>query len=127
MKNLEMYGAAKWLSPEKAMIVVTNRGKQADVFWFALLHEAGHLINGRRRDSSVSCDANEIQSDSFAREQIVSEDEYHEFMMNGHYLSRDIKRFADEKGFFALPTGRKAQTRETSQAISKGSFCSIRI
>ena len=99
MKNLEMYGAAKWLSPEKAMIVVTNRGKQADVFWFALLHEAGHLINGRRRDSSVSCDADEIQSDSFAREQIVSEDEYQDFMMNGHYLSRDIKRFADEKGF----------------------------
>lgn len=99
MKNLELYGAAKWLSPEKAMIVVSNRGKQADVFWFALLHEAGHLINESRRDPSVSCDAEEIQSDSFAREQIVSEDEYQDFMMNGHYLSRDIKRFADEKGF----------------------------
>lgn len=99
MKNLELYGAAKWLSPEKAMIVVSNRGKQADVFWFTLLHEAGHLLNESRRDPSVSCDAEEIQSDSFAREQIVSEEEYQDFMMNGHYLSRDIKGFADQKGF----------------------------
>ena len=99
MKNLELYGAAKWLSPEKAMIVVSNRGKQADVFWFAILHEAGHLLNESRRDPSVSCDAEEIQSDSFAREQIVSEDEYKDFVMNSRCLSQDIERFAEEKGF----------------------------
>ena len=99
MKNLELYGAAKWLSPEKAMIVVSNRRKQADVFWFTLLHEAGHLLNESRRDPSVSCDVNEVQSDSFAREQIVSEDEYKDFVMNSRCLSQDIERFAKEKGF----------------------------
>ena len=99
MKNLEIYGAAKWLSPEKAMIVVTNRGKQADVFWFAILHEAGHLINGRRRDSSVSCDTEEIESDSFARGYILSDEEYGDFMLDWRYSFEDIKRFAEEKGF----------------------------
>ena len=99
MKNLELYGAAKWLSPEKAMIVVSNRGKQADVFWFTLLHEAGHLLNKSRRDPSVLCDVNEVQSDSFAREQIVSEDEYKDFVMNSRCLFQDIERFAKEKDF----------------------------
>ena len=98
MKNLELYGAAKWLSPEKAMIVVSNRGKQGDVFWFTLLHEAGHLLNESRRDPSVLCDVNEAQSDSFAREHLLSEEDYKDFLADKHFLSIDIKYFAREKG-----------------------------
>lgn len=37
-------GAAKFLNPNKAMIVLSFRHRSDDHFWFTFFHEAGHLI-----------------------------------------------------------------------------------
>lgn len=42
-------GAARWLTPDKAVIQVTLRYKRDDQFWFTFFHEAAHvLLHGKR-------------------------------------------------------------------------------
>jgi HTH-type transcriptional regulator/antitoxin HigA len=38
------HGATFWLGREKAVLMLTIRGKWADIFWFSLFHEIGHIL-----------------------------------------------------------------------------------
>ena len=49
IKGAPVSGAAKWLTPEKALIGLNPRDKRNDRFWFAFLHEAGHILNGSKK------------------------------------------------------------------------------
>jgi len=64
-------GAAKWLSPTKAMIAVNLRGKKSDLFWFTLFHEAGHILNDSKKETYVdvtySDDPRERNANDFAK------------------------------------------------------------
>lgn len=44
-------GAIWWNSPAKAVILLSNRGKREDRFWFSFFHELGHLIYHAKRDT----------------------------------------------------------------------------
>ena len=44
LKGTRAYGATRFLTPNKAMIVLSNRYKSDDHFWFTFFHEVGHLI-----------------------------------------------------------------------------------
>jgi len=64
-------GAARWLSPEQALIQLSLRGKWADIFWFTLFHEIGHLLLHGRRDVFIEWvdrgeDNRETEADKFA-------------------------------------------------------------
>jgi HTH-type transcriptional regulator/antitoxin HigA len=49
VKGCRAHGAARWLSPTKALIQLSVRYKWEDIFWFSLFHEAGHiLLHGKR-------------------------------------------------------------------------------
>lgn len=91
-------GAAKWLSPNKAMIAVNLRGKKSDLFWFTLFHESGHILNDSKKttyvDVSYSDDPTEMDANEFAT-QILIPSKY-----NSHLTSlrtaAAIKHFAEE-------------------------------
>jgi HTH-type transcriptional regulator/antitoxin HigA len=38
------HGATFWLGPDKAVLLMSNRGKRADKFWYSLFHEIGHIL-----------------------------------------------------------------------------------
>jgi len=63
-------GASKWLTPDKAMIGLTLRGKRDDLFWFTFFHEAGHLLNDSKKetyiDSQHTDDPREQRANEFA-------------------------------------------------------------
>ncbi len=42
--NCPASGATQWISPEKAMIVLSLRHKTNDHLWFTFFHEAGHIL-----------------------------------------------------------------------------------
>lgn len=46
-------GATWWASPTKAVILLSNRGKHDDRFWFSLFHEIGHLLHHAKRDTFI--------------------------------------------------------------------------
>lgn len=50
MPRAPWYGASKWLTPEKAMIVLNLRGKREDQFWFSFFHEASHILHDSKKE-----------------------------------------------------------------------------
>lgn len=44
-------GATRFISPTRAVVQLSNRGKRNDKFWFALFHELGHLILHSKKDT----------------------------------------------------------------------------
>jgi len=49
-------GATRWISPNKAIVQLSNRGKRNDKFWFALFHEIAHVLLHGKRDVFVEHD-----------------------------------------------------------------------
>lgn len=71
-------GATRWLSADRPLIALTNRHKYADIFWFSLLHEVGHILLHPRRATFVEIDGDhrdddtaETQADDFAAELLL--------------------------------------------------------
>lgn len=69
-------GAAYWLSPDKAVIQLTLRGKTNDLFWFAFFHEAGHVLkHGKKElfvdDGQEAGDQEEEEANRFATDYLI--------------------------------------------------------
>nr|WP_319473764.1 ImmA/IrrE family metallo-endopeptidase [uncultured Sphaerochaeta sp.] len=77
MKKVPWNGASKWLSPSKAMILVSLRGKAEDLFWFSFFHEAYHILHGEKKRLYIaeerSTDWQEQEADRFAANILIPE------------------------------------------------------
>jgi hypothetical protein len=63
LPNTHVSGAARWLTPRKAILQITLRYKTDDQFWFTFFHEAAHiLLHGKRQ--GVFIDKNDPMSDT---------------------------------------------------------------
>jgi len=76
MKKVPWSGATKWLTPNKAMILLNLRGKGEDLFWFAFFHEAGHVLYDSKKDLYINDknkdDPKEIAAGDFPGRQFIS-------------------------------------------------------
>lgn len=82
-------------------MVLTIRGAFADIFWFSLFHEIGHIVNGDISKSSGFIDAlnnidteKEIAADNFASEALLDLKSYARFIAMEDYTIGAIKRYA---------------------------------
>ena len=76
-KGCPVSGATRWLSADKALLMLSLRHKSNDHFWFSFFHEAGHLLlHGKKLlfvDVANRIDgADEDEADSFAGGWLVS-------------------------------------------------------
>ncbi len=75
MKKVPWNGATKWLSAQKAMILLSLRGKGEDKFWFSFFHEAGHVLHDNRKDILINDgskdDPKEVSADEFASKFLI--------------------------------------------------------
>ena len=78
IKGATVHGATKWLTENKAMIVLNIRGKKNDVFWFTFFHEAAHILDGNKDALIVDVLGNkakktesEHQADRFAADHLI--------------------------------------------------------
>jgi HTH-type transcriptional regulator / antitoxin HigA len=72
------HGATFWLSPDKAVVMMSIRCSWADIFWFSLFHELGHvLLHGNRMtfiedgDSDAETGNLEEAANRFAAEVLI--------------------------------------------------------
>lgn len=97
------HGATFWLSKDKAVLMLTIRGSWADIFWFSLFHEIGHILLHSKQQVIIESDdvdllseTREEEADKFASEKLIPPNEYKRFT-NGHsFYETDIKSFAKE-------------------------------
>lgn len=90
-------------------MILTLRGSFADIFWFSLFHELGHIVNGDLKSPydyidvhGESNDQREAAADRFAEDAMIDRDAYNDFacMHNGSIKLSDIEGFA---GFQGVP------------------------
>lgn len=80
------FGATEWLTPERAMIAVSDRYSTTDQLWFTLLHEAAHVVlHGKKKprvdaDDSGSDDDEEREADSFATDRLITRAAWKSFL-----------------------------------------------
>jgi HTH-type transcriptional regulator/antitoxin HigA len=100
-----VHGATFWITPAKAVLVMTLRYKWADAFWFSLFHEIGHLVlHGKTRtfleNRATDPDARslEAEADDFASHHLIPPAEMGAFAHSGTISKRALAEFADRVG-----------------------------
>jgi HTH-type transcriptional regulator / antitoxin HigA len=95
-------GATRFLSPNKALLLLSFRYLSDDHFWFTFFHEAGHLLlhsknalflEGADRISTTE----EDEANTFAA-RILIPDEFQEELLNLPVNGREVMRFAKRVG-----------------------------
>ncbi len=85
----------------KTILCMTIRQKFADIFWFTLFHEIGHILNGdtkARFTDFESVDSRvERAADSFARDALLDNNEYAKFRDSGKFDLASIEKFAEKQ------------------------------
>lgn len=85
---------ATFYDGKKIVIGLTVRGKDADKFWFSFFHELGHIILGHINEEYN--DSMEIEADEFARNSLISHDEYNAFINENNFIEEEIIKFSQK-------------------------------
>jgi HTH-type transcriptional regulator / antitoxin HigA len=93
-------GAARWVTPEKALVQLSLRHRWSDIFWFTLFHELGHLILHSKKDVFINDpgphSGAEAEADAFAAQLLVPRK--FETRLGGLNTEADVRKFATELG-----------------------------
>lgn len=86
---------------EKVILCMTIRQSFSDIFWFTLFHEIGHLLHDDFSNQYIDYQfiesEEEKKADIFARNTLIDENKYNEFMKKANIGISDIKCFADSQ------------------------------
>ena len=96
-------GAARWLSPRKAVIQLSARHKSDDHLWFSFFHEAAHILLHSKKsifvdesngdNTELEAEANEWASNVF-----VPQRAWERFTATSPRTERAVEALADEQG-----------------------------
>ncbi len=95
-------GATRWLSPDKAMIVLSLRHRRNDIFWFTLFHEMCHLLRHSKKTTFIDvkgsgiADELEAEADAFASKTLIPSAAAAK--LAGLTTASQVQAFAEELG-----------------------------
>ncbi|HEY4977259.1 MAG TPA: HigA family addiction module antitoxin [Gaiellaceae bacterium] len=99
------HGATFRAGRDRAILALTIRGSCADIFWFSLFHELGHILLHDKRDVIIESDdidptreAREAQADAFARDTLIPPPDYARLVARRDLMPQALRAFADEIG-----------------------------
>lgn len=98
-KGAPVQGYISQKSDGTYQMVLTIRGSFADIFWFSLFHELGHIVNGDVSKSTKFVDygsdrEKEAAADLFASNKLLDVQSYVSFVKKGDFSIDAIKRYA---------------------------------
>lgn len=104
LPKLSISGVTRWLGSEKAVISLSLRHKSDDQLWFSFFHEACHVLE--HKTSAIYIDAagdtdgdpDERRANQFARDTLISPDDYGRIEALNPPSMEDIRAFAKEIG-----------------------------
>lgn len=102
-KGCPACGVTRWLTPDKALLMLSLRYKTNDHLWFTFFHEAAHLILHSKKMLFVELakdgleNAEEKEADSFAQDLLIPPSRFQD--LKGQILTEPaITRFAKQIG-----------------------------
>jgi HTH-type transcriptional regulator / antitoxin HigA len=91
-------GATRWLTPEKAMVVLSLRHRRNDIFWFTLFHELCHIARHSKKETFIDTKgsgiAKELEEDADAFASRVLIPPHLAETLPGISTVEDVQRFA---------------------------------
>jgi len=101
-KKTHTTGATFWVKKEKAVIMMSLRGSWADIFWFSLFHELGHVLLHDKRTTFLENGASdsawkkqEDEADNFSQKTLIPEKKFQVFVQSMDFSTLSIKKFAE--------------------------------
>ncbi len=107
LKNSGVNGAVKWVTEDRVILAMNNRGLDADKFWFSLFHEIKHVLQQKIKTVFISSsieemmDINnklEIEADVFASNYLIPSADYRRLAPSKYISDEDIVEFAKTIG-----------------------------
>jgi Zn-dependent peptidase ImmA (M78 family) len=90
------------------MLLMNDRRKYADIFWFALFHEIKHILQQMKKEVYISTDGprkhltlglndekSEREADLFSSAYLIPNEQYERFVLAKDYTISAVKKFAD--------------------------------
>lgn len=99
LANTHVNGVSYKITSEKAIIMISNRGKKDDILWFTLFHEIGHLIKHSKKEvfiDLIDSETNdiELEADEFAKNILIPSNVYKDFVNKKIFTETTIKHFS---------------------------------
>ena len=108
LKNTNIFGASLWIEKEGVkypIIILSNRGHSADVFWFSLCHEVAHILMRHTKNvliNSLDTRDNPIEdeADKVGKSLLINPRAWMTFHpnYNQHHKTESVIRFSQENG-----------------------------
>ena len=97
-KGSNLNGAVYKFNNGSVLLLITDKQKRSDVFWFTLMHEIGHIIN---KDFNSNLDENEYdcnenKADKFAQDFLINPISYKKFVENHEFDRESLEKFAKD-------------------------------
>lgn len=94
-------GATRWLTPNKALIQLSIKGRYEDIFWFTFFHECGHILKHGKKQQFIDMDGDrpspeEREADEFAQKILIPAKAYNEFCAERSFVEDRICAFAEK-------------------------------
>lgn len=96
-------GVSYKVTCDKAIIMISDRGKRDDTLWFTLFHEIAHLIKHSKKELFIDQEGDtkndiEYEADTYAKNILIADNIYNDFIKKNYiYTSGIIKSFAKEQ------------------------------
>ncbi len=94
-------GATWWMTPTKAVILLSLRYKSDDHLWFSFFHEAGHILLHGKKDVFIEdnhASDKEDEANRFASEFLIPSCKLKAFISTSRISKDAIRCFAEELG-----------------------------
>ena len=101
LANANLNGATKKFGNGSVLLLLTDRNKASDIFWFSLFHEIGHILQNDFSSDDEGSDSyrrSEELADQFAKDLLIDPQDYQRFIDEACFDKQSIKEFADEIG-----------------------------
>ena len=102
-----VYGATRWLTPQKALLQLSLRGRTDDFLWFTFFHEAAHILKHGKREVFIEAPdgagdqetkRKEEEANTFASDFLIPKIAFAQFRQQRPFATETVKRFAAELG-----------------------------
>lgn len=100
-------GVCYKINCDKAIVMISDRGKRDDILWFTLFHEIAHLIKHSKKEIFVDQENDEktdieLEADNYAKNILIPDNVYNNFVKeNRIYTEKIIKNFSFENNISA--------------------------
>lgn len=100
LANSNLNGACKKFKNQSVLLLITDKSKTTDIFWFTLFHELAHIL---KQDFATDLERDEYlqkekEADDLAVELLIENSVFAKFIEEENFSKDNIVRFAEKIG-----------------------------